>query len=116
LPTGEIGHVLFHYDTMRPFGRSRTYSRDPAMTLLLAARSITVLTLRPPHERLTAQFAAANPPSRRKLRLKELYADKSFVDRWYSVWFAHVAKTDRVQRHLLIDNSGEGEYVIREIT
>jgi hypothetical protein len=100
---------------LRPFSRWRTYSRDPALTLLHAARSITVITLRPPHERLIRQFESANPAlSSRKLRLKELYIDINFLDRWYATWVKQISETPGIHKHFLVENYGE--YLIRQIT
>ena len=116
LPTGTLGHVLFHYDTLRPLGRYRTYSRDPALTLLHASGSITVLTLRPPPEQLMRQFeGAGHGPSRRKLRLRQLYAEPGFLDRWYSIWFRQVAGFHGIRRHLVIENQCDGVCAVREV-
>lgn len=112
LPDGPLGHVILHYDLMRPFDRSlRTHQRDPATSLALAARRVTVLTLDPPRDRLAGQIKAANPnPSKRHLRLEKLYREPGFVDRWYQEWFAFVASIGA--RHLVVDPA-EG-YALRD--
>ncbi len=114
LPTGPLGHVVFHYDTLRPFDRSlRTYQRDPAMSLVAAARNVTVLTLDPPRERLVDQIVTANPDaSQRHRRLAQLYREPGFLDRWRDLWYAHAAGIPNA-RLLLVDSSSG--YAFRDV-
>jgi 2-polyprenyl-3-methyl-5-hydroxy-6-metoxy-1,4-benzoquinol methylase len=111
MPKGPLGHVIFHYVTLRPFDRSlRTYARDPAMSMVAASSNVTVLTLDPPREKLLEQIVTANPgASKRHMRLAQLYREPGFIERWHDLWLAHVAGIVGA-RHLLVDPSGNYGY------
>ena len=119
LPCGELRHVLFHYDLLRPFGRRlRNYSRDPALTLLRAARSVNVFTIITPRDRLRAQLKEADlrrrlPRTRHQDGHQELYrryGEPEFLRAWYERWFDFCAAA-AVRRHTVVEHTGTYRFV-----
>ena len=101
LPSGHLGHVVFSYDILRPSRHAtRSYSRETSLTLLLAARSINVLTLGMPRN------FEQSLPNRSGLAGQTLSTDANFLERWQALWIEQIARTKGVQQHLLVGNSG----------
>jgi hypothetical protein len=110
LSSRDLGHVLFHYDLLRPFGRAlRTHARDPALSILRSARHVNVLTIMTPQERLLAQLKqnefAGKTPTPRHLELFRRYQETGFLDEWYRAWLAF-CENSAVARHIIVENSG----------
>jgi hypothetical protein len=110
LSSREHGHVLFHYDLLRPFGRAlRTHWRDPALSILRSARRVNVLTIMTPQERLLAQLKqnefVGKTPTPRHLELLRRYQEIGFLEEWHRAWFAF-CENSAVARHVIVENSG----------
>jgi SAM-dependent methyltransferase len=103
LPTGNLGHVVFNYDTLRPSRHAtRNYSRETPLTLLLAAPSINVFSLAmPPHRPLED----TNP--QHGLASESASPDAAFLERWQALWIEQVARTKGVQQHVLAKREGD---------
>jgi hypothetical protein len=107
-PTEPLGHVLFHYDILRPFGRAlRTHERDPVLSLLTSARQVNVLTIKTSSERLIEQITTGEPEaSPRHQKIKKLYGDPEFLKRWYGSWGRFIKSLPNT-RSVIVENDGE---------
>jgi hypothetical protein len=108
LPARALDHVLFHYDLLRPFARPlRSYARDPALSLMRAAKRVNILTIMTPQQRLLAQLEenelAGKKPSARHLELFRRYQVPGFLDEWHRAWFAF-CQAKAVSRHDIVVN------------
>lgn len=116
LPTGELAHVVLHYDFLRPFDRALgTYERDPAAELFRSAEQVSMFTLMTPKARLRAQLAAEKlkrkkqevVPLRRDI-LYALYDTPDFLTTWYDRWFRFCETLDL--KHTVVRNDGNYEF------
>ena len=97
--------LLFHYDLLRPFGRSaHVHGRDEALDILRSGKRVRVLTIYVSPEKLKAQLekAVINPKTKdgkfrgnqRKAKIYAMYADPKKIHGWYRDWFAYCKSRD----------------------
>jgi len=106
--TTPFGHVLFHYDILRPFGRAlRTHDRDPVLSLLSSAKKVNIITIQASPERLVEQITTGEPAdSSRHQKIKAHYADGEFLNRWYKDWNNYIARVPGANI-ITVENDGE---------
>lgn len=104
-----LGHIVMHYDILRPFGRAiRTHERDPVLSILKSAKKVRVLTLKATSERLVDQITTGElEDSPRHQKIKELYSDLDFLNRWYKYWNDFVKSLPGEVEVINVENNGE---------
>ena len=126
LPLGPQEHVMFHYDMLRPFGRSiRSHERDPACDLIRLADKVTFLTILTPAPRLRQQIfehevgkrvgfwkrirkVSEGRQTARHRKLLKYYGNGDFLYQRYKEWFDFCAKfKEKTVDHVIVENEGE---------
>jgi 2-polyprenyl-3-methyl-5-hydroxy-6-metoxy-1,4-benzoquinol methylase len=93
--TVHYSRLIYHYDFLRPFGRSaKTHDRDEALDLLNSAKRISFVTLNTPPEQLRAQLQkgelSVSKPSTRHKRIAKLYEREETIRSLYREWFDYI--------------------------
>jgi SAM-dependent methyltransferase len=99
--------LIFHYDFMRPFGRSaKTHDRDEGLDVLQSAKRIHFVTLWTPPDRLRAQLVRGElsgaKPHSRHTRIARLYERDERIHERYDEWFDFIERVaSRVEGQVL---------------
>ncbi len=120
LPPGRVESAIFHFDLLRPFGRSlRTIDRDISIELMKTADRVNIFTLIASPETMRQRLLkemSEKGKNRRHRNIYDSYRSPGFVEQWYEQWF-HVCDelTPRPEQKL-VTSQVNGGYELHDMT
>lgn len=109
--TPVLGHVLYHYDILRPYMRSaRVHSRDEALDILSSAENTSVITLWTSPDQLRSQLKKSRRKlfrwrTKRERRIEQDYENPRRIVEHYETWFEFIRR--HTTNITIVDQSAE---------
>jgi hypothetical protein len=109
------GHVVFHYNTLRPFFQGlNSYQHDPALSIILSAKTVIVIDIVTARERLLSHLSERGARRAKGVdqRLYKLYSSPDFLEQQREQWLRYCMDIVRPHQHIIVENNGEYRYSI----